>query len=329
MTFKSWLEEKKKSETIPAQTTIVSSPLRGANQDYSGVNVKNDNANYTISDEVLPKRKIKEETLDEAPLLPHIGKKMKFNWHTGKKLPDHDAGTKIGTIDKDHDLHHEIDPQGYHVYMARHRETGKINATVSGKRSKAKTFTVDVADSTGKGPKVHKMYHKILQSGHSTTIVGKSHSPGGQKIWQNLSKERGVSVHGWHKNKAVNINARDPEETHVTHDETHALGDPATKDLHKMKLVASLHKRKTFKEHVEQIDETIAGVNTVRTSPITMSTTTKHRSKNTPGSANAMQRAADSRRIQLDKNAQKQTENQKKDRLKQIKQRQKNLNDKN
>ena len=329
MSFKSWLEEKKKSETVPAQTTIVSSPLRGPNQDYSGVGVKNDNANYTISDEVQPKRKIKEEVLDEAPLLPHIGKKTRFNWHTGKKLPEHDAGTKIGAIDKEHDLHHEIDPQGYHVYMARHRDTGKITAAVSGKRTKAKTFTVDVADSTGKGPKMHKIYHKILQSGHSNTIVGKSHSPGGQKIWQNLSKQRGVSVHGWHKNQPVNINAKDPEETHVTHDETRALKDSATRDIHKMKLVASIHKRKTFKEHVEQIDELIAGVGAIRNSPITMSTTTKHRSKNAPRSTGAMQRAADSRRIQLDKQAQKQAENQKKERIKQVKQRQKNLNDKN
>jgi hypothetical protein len=49
-----WLEErtKKKSVTEPRnQTTSTSSPTRGANQDYSGVGVKNDTADYTISDE--------------------------------------------------------------------------------------------------------------------------------------------------------------------------------------------------------------------------------------------------------------------------------------
>ena len=123
--FKSWLEERKKSETVPAQTTIVSSPLRGPNQDYSGVNVKNDSAAYTISDGV------------------------------------------------------------------------------------------------------------------------------------------------------------------------------------------------------------IAGVGAVRNTPITMSTTTKHKSKNAPRSTGAMQRAADLRRIKLDRLAQRQTENQKKERFRQVKQRQKHLNDKN
>ena len=48
--FTQWLEERKTKESLP--TTATSSPLRGANQDYSGVNTKNDNADYTISDSV-------------------------------------------------------------------------------------------------------------------------------------------------------------------------------------------------------------------------------------------------------------------------------------
>jgi hypothetical protein len=45
--------KKKKSQSEPRhQTTPNSAPTRGANQDQSGVNVKNDNADYTISDSV-------------------------------------------------------------------------------------------------------------------------------------------------------------------------------------------------------------------------------------------------------------------------------------
>jgi hypothetical protein len=89
-----------------------------------------------------------------------------------------------------------------------------------------------------------------LQTGHSTSIVGKSHSEGGQKIWQKLSSEPGVSVHGWHRGKAVNIDPKDPEETHVSSDEAkkgylRGKRDPAGRAIYKMKLVASLHKRKT------------------------------------------------------------------------------------
>lgn len=57
--------KKKKSQSEPKnQTTSTSSPLRGANQDYSGVNTKNDNADYTISDDthVMPPQPEWEKT---------------------------------------------------------------------------------------------------------------------------------------------------------------------------------------------------------------------------------------------------------------------------
>jgi hypothetical protein len=53
--FSSWLEEAKKKgvkDSLPPTTS--SSPTRGANQDYTGVGVKHDVADYTISDEKVP-----------------------------------------------------------------------------------------------------------------------------------------------------------------------------------------------------------------------------------------------------------------------------------
>jgi hypothetical protein len=188
--------------------------------------------------------------LAEAPLMTKIGRKEKFSLETGKHLPKEKAGTKIASIDKDHALHHYKD-DGQDIYVARHKKTGVVHSTIAGKRNaKTGTYTVHTADSTGQGPKVHKVYRKIMQSGHSSTLVGKSHSPGGQKIWQSLSKERGVSVHGWHHGKAHNIDTRDSEDTHVPDTEARSgalKNDPAGKTQYKMKLIASLHKRKTAK----------------------------------------------------------------------------------
>ena len=51
--FAQWLEEKKKiKESTPPSKN--SAPIKGANQDQSGVNTKNDNADYTISDAYDP-----------------------------------------------------------------------------------------------------------------------------------------------------------------------------------------------------------------------------------------------------------------------------------
>ena len=48
-----------------------------------------------------------------------------------------------------------------------------------------------------------------------------------------------------------------------------------------------------------------AGVGMVRSTPVNMKSTTNVKAKNAPGSAHAMQHAADARRIQLDRQAQK------------------------
>ena len=194
----------------------------------------------------------KEKKLMEAPLLTHIGKKQKINMETGIRTREEHAGEKVARIDKEHDLHHTSNGMTYgDRYMIRHRATGKITGTVSGTRNKKTgTFTIDAADSTGKGPKMHKVYRKILQSGHSTSLVGMSHSPGGQRIWQKLSTERGVSVHGWKgglKGKPVNLDPKDPEETHITDTEVARDKDKTAKDIYRTKLVASYVKRKTAK----------------------------------------------------------------------------------
>ena len=112
--FSNWLDEAKKGTKESLPTTATSAPIRGANQDQSGANVKNDLADYTISDsatidnwelnspserskavkelmklssrhgaEHMPHSKIKEETLDE--LSPEIvGKVNKGRTIDGK-----------------------------------------------------------------------------------------------------------------------------------------------------------------------------------------------------------------------------------------------------
>ena len=194
----------------------------------------------------------KEKKLMEAPLLTHIGKKRKMNLETGIVTKPDQAGEKVAKIDKDHDLHHETTGErNGDSYMIRHRDSGLVTGTISGDRNKKTgTFTIDAADSIGKGPKMHKVYRKILQSGHSKSLVGISHSPGGQKIWQKLSGEKNVSVHGWiggKKGKPVNLDPKDPEDTHITDTEVERDRDRSAKDIYRTKLVASFQKRKTVK----------------------------------------------------------------------------------
>ena len=197
----------------------------------------------------------KERNIQEAPLITDIKKGQKFHYSTGRKMPDENMKDmlEVGSLENvgsigDHDIHYF---PGTHAYKVRNRNSGKIDAVIQGKNSreafqKTKTFDIHTTDSTGKGPKMHKVYRKILQSGHATSLVGSSHSEGGQKLWQRLSGEKGVSVHGWLNNRPVNLDPKDPEETHASSKELKDFPDDrATKDAYKVKLVASYHKRKT------------------------------------------------------------------------------------
>lgn len=193
----------------------------------------------------------------EAPLLTHIGKKGKLNPETGKTFSPkpRTQDTKIAKADDEHDIYHRKHSNGADSYHVVHRNTGKVVSTIYGNRTRNKTFHIDTTDSTGTGPKAHEVYHKILQSGHSTSLVGHSHSEGGQKIWQKLSSRRGVSVHGWHKGKPVNLDPKDPQDTHADEDET----DDTAKKVRQTKLIASLHKRKTVKESYDLNEAFSAG----------------------------------------------------------------------
>jgi hypothetical protein len=187
--------------------------------------------------------------ITEAPLLTGIRRKQKFSYETGHKLSVKDAGKRVGRIDAKTDLYYTT-IEHFNLYYARDNETGMIHFTVTGRmKPGTKVYEIDTADSTGKGPKAHIVYRKILESGHAVALIGKSHSEGGQKIWQKLAKERGITIHGWYRGKAININPLDPEETHVSEKEAaagHLKKDKAGREIYKMKLVASLNKRKTI-----------------------------------------------------------------------------------
>ena len=174
--------------------------------------------------------------------------------------------TRIGSIG-DHDIIHDqyryTNSRDSHSYIVRHRETGKIDGEIEGDYDKhPRTFKVDVASSTGEGPKMHDVYHKILSHGASarrkrsgehyvTSLVsGEEQSEGGMRMWQNLARKKNMSVHGWHSNKAVNLDPSDEGETHATHADI--IDDPDddmdTRKIMRTKLVASYVKRKTSKE---------------------------------------------------------------------------------
>ena len=127
--FSDWVNEAKKGTNDSLPPTATSSPIRGANQDQSGANVKNDLADYTISD---------SETIDNWELNSEASRKkavkglMKLNARHGAEHMPHEK------------IKEETDP-GFKLDEISPELVGKVNKarTVGGKPSKT-----DVAKKT-------------------------------------------------------------------------------------------------------------------------------------------------------------------------------------
>jgi hypothetical protein len=63
--------------------------------------------------------------------------------------------------------------------------------------------------------KAHDLYHHLMKHHKMAIMSSDTQSEGGQKVWKSLAKKKDVHVHGWHDEHPVNLNPKDPHETHV------------------------------------------------------------------------------------------------------------------
>lgn len=136
--------------------------------------------------------------------------------------------------------------------------TTHLHVDLSTKAGKAgnKVYHVNALAGTGQSPvKAHDFYHHLLKTGHIKVLSSDAQSEGGQKVWQRLARKKTVHIHGWtpknrdlENGQPVNINPRNPDETHANSDTQQRyyvdyrndpkLADNTENELHNMHLVA-------------------------------------------------------------------------------------------
>lgn len=173
-----------------------------------------------LSDAGRDARRIRLATKEDGGKEKYLGK---FKGHYVRKTTDYE-----GTA------YHLQDPK-----------TKKITHSVNGSEKKG-VFKVGGASTTGDSPvKMHDFYHHLIKK-HVKALVGTDHSEGAKRVWQNLAKKRGVSLHGWHKGKAVNLDPKDEMETHAPRKPSYYSRDdrePEEKEVAATHLVASHHEK--------------------------------------------------------------------------------------
>lgn len=143
------------------------------------------------------------------------------------KYTIHDLGNKISTTKSGHDVYHDKPGEYYAV------KNGKIHLHISGNKDGKSFATVQTKAYEGNTIKAHELYAHLIKHHKLILTSGANQSEGGKKIWQRLSKVKGINVHGWHKNEPININPLDDTETHH-----HDKKDKNLNYITKMRLVA-------------------------------------------------------------------------------------------
>lgn len=118
-----------------------------------------------------------------------------------------------------HHIYSATNDWGSHKILAVNPKTAKVDMSVSGLQTKGPRGSIlDIGLLTGREGstlKAHKFYSHLINN-HNMILHADSHSEGGMRVWQNLAKEKGVNVHGFHRGIPVNVvpTKQHPEDTH-------------------------------------------------------------------------------------------------------------------
>lgn len=179
-------------------------------------------------------------------VLPNSGKPM------SPKLIQNSGGHYIGAVTHAAGTHHiyKFPVEGVQnsvTFSAHDPETGRSTLAVQGHHGNGVLSKLNLAAAKDNTFPAHEFYHHLLKKGHVKALVADHQSAGGKRVWEKLSKKRGVGIHGWDPKKEVPLNVKFGEDE--THEERPNGIERNTKeykalnpdsDVPKMQLVAHI-----------------------------------------------------------------------------------------
>lgn len=148
-------------------------------------------------------------------------------------------GVRFGDAGKfDRNIEHSYDGEllgnflNHNVYCEKYDRYGRLRPTyiltdasddvkiVLRVKSKGRnSWQVDTVAASNKNTiPTHKFYAWIIKKKNIILVSGNEQSEGGKKVWERLSKEPGIGMHGWLNGKPVNLGSHLGVDTE---DETH------------------------------------------------------------------------------------------------------------
>ena len=283
--FSDWVNEAKKGTNDSLPPTATSSPIRGANQDQSGANVKDDLADYTISD---------SETIDNWELNSEASRKkavkdlMKLNARHGAEHMPH-SKIKEETLDEVvvNKSMSASDKKAMKAYLIKHRaKLASHDTGIEPEKKSLKDFNNDQG--------THK---------HEPSKMGLRHSIGA----------------GYYKHEETdpgfNLDEVSPELVGKVNKARTVGGKPSKTDAAKKTLATAVNKAWVKSKAGEVKESILSGVGKTRIKPVNMAQKTSGtKEPNAPSNVQALQSAANKRVAQLDQASQQEKEKSTNDR---------------
>lgn len=168
------------------------------------------------------------QILGEVLLVTDIDKSNKLGMGKELNQPPPSDAKHISTMPTGHKVYHKQVGSGdwmaaEHHYYVTNREGNTVTKIKTEKSPRVKSEHIDniAASDHPDRPKAHEIYHHLITH-HNKILTSSVQSPGGHKIWKELSKQKNVSTHGWDydNDKPINTDLASDDyehETHVTH----------------------------------------------------------------------------------------------------------------
>lgn len=123
-------------------------------------------------------------------------------------------------------------------------DKNQVMLTVDGhlvKKKSVNVFYIDrLSGRKGSPVKAHEFYRALMLQ-NPVILVTSAQSYGGLKVWQKLAAYSDITVFGYNNGKSYNVDPREPEDTHVDHEE-YVSADPTDASeiskIYNMQLVA-------------------------------------------------------------------------------------------
>ncbi len=153
--------------------------------------------------------------INEVKLAGGVDKDHKFDSsEVGKGTGKTKGFVHIGKV-KGHDVYHRERQGGNHDYVMTKEGDRKIHTHVNLDKKKAAHHVNFIQAKPGAGPGVHHLYHHLITK-HNVMLTSNHQSEGGAKVWEKMSKLKGVHVHAVDtKGRGHHVDLSDTRDTHV------------------------------------------------------------------------------------------------------------------